>query len=401
LPPLGVPDVSGREIGMLPHRSERAPASQPQSVPRQVLLVIDQEQAGDLANEFARRHGLERKQSQPMALLSGRCELYELRAKRSLLQVMAQLRRDPRLRLVQANFRYHTQDATGAPQSMLPQYALQKLALPQAHELARGRDVVIAVIDAAIDGGHPDLKGAISLAFDAVGAPDKGSAFHGTAVAGIIRAQGALAGAAPQATILAARAFHQRSAGEAAQTTSWTLLRALEWAVSNKANVLNLSFAGPKDEALHVALQAAMARGVIAVAAAGNNGPKAAPAYPAAYPEVIAVTAVDANDQRYAQANRGSYIAIAAPGVDVLAPVENGKHSFLSGTSFATAYVSGIVALLLERNRNLDTAAVIDLIAAGAEDLGPRGRDDDFGAGRVNAFASLKAMERQRSDKER
>jgi subtilisin family serine protease len=107
--------------------------------------------------------------------------------------------------------------------------------------------------------------------------------------------------------------------------------------------------------------------------AAGNNGPKATPAYPAAYPEVIAVTAVAAKDQRYAQANRGSYIAFAAPEVDVPAPVEKGKHSYLSGTSFATAYVSGIVALLLERNRALDTGAVVDLMTAGAEDLGTRG----------------------------
>jgi subtilisin family serine protease len=275
------------------------------------------------------------------------------------------------------------------------------MALPQAHELALGRDVVIAVIDSAIDQSHPDLKGAVALAFDAVGAPDRAVGFHGTAVAGIIRAQGAMAGAAPQASVLAVRAFRVRNAGEVAETTSWTLLRAIDWAVQNKANVLNLSFVGPEDDALHLALQAATARRVIAVAAAGNNGPTAAPAFPAAYPEVIAVTAVDAKDRRYEKANRGAYIAVAAPGVDILAPVARGKHSYLSGTSFATAYVSGVVALLLERNRDLDTNAVLALITAGAEDLGPAGRDEDFGAGRVNAFASLKAMERMSSDMHR
>lgn len=400
-PIVSIPDGPGRggAVGRVSRRSERPPATtaaQSQAVPRQVLIVLDQNQSGDLANEFARRHGLERKQTQLMSLLNGRCELYELRANRSLAHVMAALRGDPRVRLVQANFRYRTQGASGTPPVALPQYALDKIALPQAHELARGRDVVVAVIDSAIDQTHPDLQGAVALSFDAVGIPDRRGGFHGTAVAGIIRAQGVVAGAAPQASILAVRAFRVGDAGAVAETASWTLLRAIQWAVENKANVLNMSFVGPRDAALHLALQSATSRRVIAVAAAGNNGPKAAPAYPAAYPEVIAVTAVDEKDHRYAQANRGSYIGFAAPGVDILAPVEKGKHSYLSGTSFATAYVSGIVALLLERNRDLDTGAVIDLIAAGAEDLGPQGRDEDYGAGRVNAFASLKAMERMR-----
>ena len=407
LPPLvtipAQPPVDGDGLGNVPHRSERGAPSlaQSPSVPRQVLIVLDQNQSGDLSAALARKHRLEPKQSQLMPLLGGRCELYEVRGNRSVAQVMAALRRDPRVLLAQANFRYQAQAATSSPQAVLPQYALEKIALPQAHELARGRDVVVAVIDSAVDQAHPDLAGAISLAFDAVGAPDRTVGFHGTAVAGIIRAQGVVAGAAPQASILAVRAFHVRKAGEAAETTSWTLLRAVEWAVENKANVLNLSFVGPKDDALHLALRSATARRVIAVAAAGNNGPRAAPAYPAAYPEVIAVTAIDAKDQRYAQANRGSYIAFAAPGVDILAPVEKGKHSYLSGTSFATAYVSGIVALLLERNRDLDTGAVVDLMTAGAEDLGPQGRDEDFGLGRVNAYASLKALEQLGGDRRR
>jgi subtilisin family serine protease len=111
--------------------------------------------------------------------------------------------------------------------------------------------------------------------------------------------------------------------------------------------------------------------------------------YPAAYPEVIAVTAIDERDQRYQYANRGSYIALAAPGVDILAPVERGGYAYVSGTSFAAAYVSAVAALLLERDPSLDPKSVLDLLATGAEDLGPAGRDDDFGAGSVNAYSSL------------
>jgi subtilisin family serine protease len=104
------------------------------------------------------------------------------------------------------------------------------------------------------------------------------------------------------------------------------------------------------------------------------------------------VTAVDEEDHPYAYANRGSYIAVAAPGVDILAPVERGGYAYVSGTSFAAAYVSGIAALLLERDPTLDPKTVVDLIARGAEDLGVVGRDDEFGAGRVNALSALKLL---------
>ena len=177
------------------------------------------------------------------------------------------------------------------------------------------------------------------------------------------------------------------------------LLKAIDWAVANKAKVLNLSFSGPRDPAVHQILQAAAQRGVVAVAAAGNGGPKAAPAYPAAYPEVIAVTALDERDRLYQHANRGSYIFVAAPGVDILAPVEQGKHSYLSGTSFAAAYVSGIVALLLERDPGLAPGSIAELISNGSHDLGPKGRDDQFGAGLVNALQSLQAVTKLSAEK--
>jgi subtilisin family serine protease len=197
---------------------------------------------------------------------------------------------------------------------------------------------------------------------------------------------------APEAEILAVRAFWTKRSGALPETDTYTLLSAVDWAVRNGARILNMSFTGPRDAGLQEALEAASQKGVVLIAAAGNGGPRAEPAFPAAYPGVIAVTAVDEADRRYQHANRGGYIAVAAPGVDILAPVERGRHSYLSGTSFAAAYVSGIAALLLERNPGLDAPALAALIAGGAEDLGQAGRDDDFGAGRVNAYGSLKLM---------
>jgi subtilisin family serine protease len=216
--------------------------------------------------------------------------------------------------------------------------------------------------------------------------------YHGTAVAGIIRSHGLVEGAAPESKILAVRAF--RAGGERAfpETTTHILITAVDWAVRNGARVLNMSFIGAHDPALQQVLHAANQKGVVVVAAAGNGGPGAPPVYPGAYRGVIAVTAVDEADRRYEHANRGSYVAVAAPGVDILAPVERGGYAYVSGTSFAAAYVSGIAALLLERDPNLDPKSVADLLATAAEDLGPVGRDDDFGAGRVDAYASLKLL---------
>ena len=143
---------------------------------------------------------------------------------------------------------------------------------------------------------------------------------------------------------------------------------------------------------METSVASAAGRGAIIVAAAGNGGAKAPFAYPAAYPEVIAVTATDIADHLYPNANRGRYIAIAAPGVDVLVPSGDHAHQLVSGTSYAAAHVTGIVALMIERNPSLTASAARLALSAAAVDLGPPGPDDQFGAGRVNAFASLQAI---------
>ena len=226
-------------------------------------------------------------------------------------------------------------------------------------------------------------------AFDATNRAADTSDAHGTAVAGIIGARGAVRGVAPMAEILAVRAFAPLAKQQPIASSSVILLRAIEWSVVNGAQVLNMSFVGPRDPAVQAMIEAAQKRNAVVVAAAGNGGSSAPPAYPAAYPGVIAVTAVDATDKRYVHANRGKYIAISAPGVDILAPADGGRHAFLSGTSFAAAHVSGIVALLLERSRSLQPEGALAALSDNAVDLGPAGRDEDFGFGRADAFAAL------------
>jgi subtilisin family serine protease len=389
----GLTTEQAEVLQSLPRRVQQPPQGRPlpQRVAREILVLVNQSRPQSLAGELARAYGLELVSSRPVALLGARAELFRLRAGRSETAALAALRGDPRVRSAQFNWRYfHTADGQRETVA-IPQYGPRNVHLQEAHRLALGRRVTIAVIDSAVDTTHPDLEGAVVSSFDVVADADATPDFHGTAVAGIIRSRGVVEGVAPQAGIMAVRAFRTKP-GALPETTTELLLGAIDWAVGNGAKVLNMSFVGPRSGQLEELLQAASRKGIVLVAAAGNAWPKAPPAYPAAFPGVIAVTAVDAADRRYQHANRGRYIAIAAPGVDVLAPVEGGKYELLSGTSFATAYVSGIAALLLERDPTLDAATVARLIAAGADDLGPAGRDDDFGAGRINALAALKSM---------
>ncbi len=137
------------------------------------------------------------------------------------------------------------------------------------------------------------------------------------------------------------------------------------------------------------AIAAMIAKDIVIVAAAGNAGAAAPHAYPAAFADVIAVTATDSGDALYASANHGSYIAVAAPGVDVIAPALYEAYQMNSGTSFAAAHVSGVIALMLEHDPKLSNRKIRDALQSGAKDLGPPGTDDQFGAGRVNALAVL------------
>ncbi len=269
------------------------------------------------------------------------------------------------------------------------QYALTKLRLPEAHVLAHGANVMIAVIDSGIDAKHPELANSIADNFDALGSAE-GPHVHGTGVAGVIVAHARLMGSAPEARIIAIRAFGGTTGG--AESSSYIILRSLNYAAEHGAQILNMSFAGPKDAVIERAIAATAARGLVLVAAAGNAGAKSPPLYPAANPNVIAVSATDRQDKLFTAANRGNYIALAAPGVDIFLPAPDGKYQMTSGTSFSAAYVSGVAALLLERNYALKPEALRMTLAKTARDLGSPGRDDLFGDGEPDAFAAVMAV---------
>jgi hypothetical protein len=302
---------------------------------------------------------------------------------------------------VQPNYRFVMQDDGALPAAPTEgdpaQYILDKMHLPQAHELARGDRVLVAVIDSGVDTTNPDLAGDIAGTFDAVGS-GPGSFkphSHGTAIAGAIAAHGRLMGAAPAAQILAVRAFSGDTADEG---TTFAIMSGLNWAVGHGARIVNMSFAGPQDPGIARTLAAAHDRGVVLVAAAGNKGAKSPPLYPAADPNVIAVTATDSADHIFKMANRGRYIAVAAPGVDILALAPDGAYRLSTGTSIAAAHVSGIAALLLERKPSLKPSDIRAILIATAKAPGPPTPDSDFGAGLVSAYRALAALDRTPPD---
>jgi subtilisin family serine protease len=371
-------------------RRNVAQALDTQSVANELVAEIDGSLSDAQADALARRHGLARLQSQNFPLVGATIGLFRITGRRTVEAASRDLATDAGVHAVQPNFRYLLQDQAAALTEGDPaQYALAKLRLPEAHMLAHGANVIVAVIDSGIDLKHPEFANSILDSFDAFGSKE-GPHLHGTGVAGAIVAHARLMGSAPAAKILAIRAFGMAANG--AESTSFVILKALDYAAAHGAQIVNMSFAGPKDTLIERGVAAAAAKGMVMVAAAGNAGAKSPPLYPAANSNVIAISATDAQDKLFAASNRGSYVAVAAPGVDIFLPAPDGKYQMTSGTSFSAAYISGVAALLLERNPALKSEELRAILMKTAHDLGTPGRDDLFGAGEADAYAAVSAI---------
>ena len=208
---------------------------------------------------------------------------------------------------------------------------------------------------------------------------------HGTAVAELIAGPGRLTGA---------EIYHASVVGdvEGADPAAGvdTLVRAFDWLSRNDVKLVNVSLAGPYNKILDRGLQAAAARGMVVVAAAGNVGREGRPRYPAAFRQTIAVTAVDATLAPYEKSPVGDHIDVAAPGVDVFVPLDAGKY--LSGTSVAAPFVTAIIAADPEASKLGDGDAVRAWLGQRARDLGDPGTDPVFGAGLAQAGQGCRAQ---------
>ena len=266
------------------------------------------------------------------------------------------------------------------------QYGLNKARLPQAWGNDRGDDgdgVRIAVVDTGIDARHPDLKRKISAQADFVDddrVAEDDAVGHGTHVAGIAAAttnnRTGIAGGCPDCKLVVAKALTDRGGFDS------NIAESIIWSADRGAKVINLSFGGPEPaRILKEAVNYAHKKGAVVVAAAGNTGEELRE-YPAAYPRVIAVAATDARDRRAFFSSSGRYVDVAAPGVDILSTVPGGYASY-SGTSFSSPHVAALAGLLAGEGRS--KKQIRRNILSTAQDLGPRGRDPEYGTGRIDA----------------
>jgi hypothetical protein len=304
----------------------------------------------------------------------------------------AALAADPRVTLAQPDFIYDASQGATAP-AQTSTYGLQLIGADVAQRVSRGDGVRVGVIDAGIDTGHSGLAKKVAEYADVTGTgwtPDA----HGTLVAGVIASEpnagAGYSGVAPGVQIVAIKSCVALSTRQAAaRCWSSTLARGIELAIQKSVRVMNLSVGGPEDRLLARMIDAASKKGIAVVSAVGNDGPTGRPSYPAAFESVIAVTAVDAASRLYSQATRGAFVDVAAPGVDVMSTAPGNRTQIFSGTSAATAFASGAVALLLRQRPTLTQSELTALLRQTAKDLGPTGPDAEFGYGLLDVCRAL------------
>ena len=264
-------------------------------------------------------------------------------------------------------------------------YPLGLTGVQTVRQRTGGNGVVIGMIDTPIDITHTAFGPNVQR-LNMIPAGNDSNQLHGTEVAGIIASKNPRIGIAPDAKLIAISAFSTNASNpDERSSNSGLVARALQLAMDQGVQILNLSFAGGSDPVVDKLVQAALRKGIIVVASAGNSGPGAAPAYPAAIPGVIAVTAVDKRESIFSRANRGNYIALSAPGVGVLTTAPRGAFQVSTGTSLPTAHVTGVIALLKSLNPNFNP----EVLNTTATDLGNPGRDSDYGYGLINTVRAL------------
>jgi len=374
----------------LPGTRAAEPAAE---TPRQVLLLLNvppphfrpegnysggyAEAAGRSARKrvaaaLARAHGLQLATDWPMPVLGLDCYVMDVPAALQPRDVANRLTREPGVAWAQV---MNVFQPLGREEAMVERPpAVRHWPLAELHQWVNGRGVRIAVIDSAIQADHPDLSEQVAARMNLVaGRPDTAE-LHGTAVAGIIAARPdsriGMVGVAPLARIFALRACWQVSSVDT-RCTSLSLAMALSAALENNADIINLSLGGPPDRLIQRLIESALARGVPVVAA--MNRAAADGGFPAAMPGVIPVA--DAPSPKLAR-------AVAAPGTDVLTTLPESRWGTVSGSSYAAAHVSGLMALIMDA-RSRRTSASGRPPGPIAADLVP---DPD---GRVDACATL------------
>ena len=369
-------------------RGGEAPATATATADRQILVTV--RQSADLAagltgapserylqrrygpaptadrvlSQIAHDHGLRRVDGWAIQSLGVYCEVLGVPGGRDVDTVIAAIATDPRVDIVQRMNTFETQATHYDDPYVGLQSAAADLDIEEAHQFATGRGVSIAIIDSGIDANHPDLRGRVRIARNLVGEHPlaRDGEVHGTAVAGIIASavnnNVGIIGVAPDVSIAALRAcWAVANDSVAAQCSSFSLARALETALALKPNVINLSLAGPADPLLSKLLDVVISRGIVVVTAQPEQA-TASVAFPSSHAQVFAArSSIEA-------ASSDSPYNVAAPATEILTTTPGARYAFLTGNSLAAAHATGVVALLMERDPELDAERIAAILTA-------------------------------------
>jgi len=271
------------------------------------------------------------------------------------------------------------------------QWNLPEIATESGWQISKGsKDVIVAVLDTGVQSDHPDLKGRLVKGTNIVdpSAPPEDDVGHGTHVAGIIAADvdnnEGVAGMTWFTKVMPVKVLDSSGAG-----STYSVAEGIIWATDHGAHVINMSLGNyAQADFLHDAIKYAYERGVVIVAASGNDNTDR-PGYPAAYPEVLAVAATDPDEARAEYSNYGDYIDVAAPGSSIPSTYPGSRYAALSGTSMASPHVAALASLVRAANPGLSNQEVMDVLRSSAKDLGTSGKDIEFGYGQIDVMSAL------------
>ncbi|MDQ0205647.1 S8 family peptidase [Alkalicoccobacillus murimartini] len=306
-------------------------------------------------------------------------------------QLIERLNDDPYLVYVEPDYRIAKQDAIPNDEFFEPyQWNLKQLELEKAWNSSDGSDVTIAILDTGIDPSHLELSDKIEEGFNAIDDSDdiKDEHGHGTHVSGIAAAitdnQDGIAGVSWNSRLLPIKVLDENGEG-----SSYAVAKGLYWAVDNGADVINMSLGDYHDsKILYDAIRYAYENDVIIVTASGNDNVDD-PMYPAIYPEVLTVAALDESKERAFYSNYGEHVDVAAPGTSIPSLFVDNQYVVMSGTSMASPHVAGLAALIRSVNLELTNDEVYEIIRNTATDLGMPGKDKYYGYGEINAQAAI------------
>jgi thermitase len=314
--------------------------------------------------------------------------------------IMESLERTGLFEYVERDQYAHTAGIPNDP-SFVSQWHLSKLQVPQAWAVTTGSPlVVVAVIDTGVYATHPDLESQLGPGWNFVNANANTSDLlgHGTTVAGTIAAASdngiGIAGVSWQSRIMPLVVVDENDFAAYSN-----IAEAIRYAADRDIRVINISIGGTRQSAtLQNAVDYAWSKGALIFAPAMNNG-TSTPYYPAACNHVMSVSATDSNDHLASFSNYGNWIAIAAPGTNILTTTNGGGYGYSSGSSLSSPIVAGVAALSLAINPSLTNIQLVSLLEQGADDIGDPGYDTSFGWGRVNAFRTVEAARQMLREK--